>query len=367
MNRPLIIGIFGGIIVIVAIAMTFLIDSEPALSPDARAPAVATPTVPAVEPGTSASRPSGPSAPADVGQPRRPTFDVVRVNPRGDAVIAGRAAPYAEVTIREGKTKIGKVTADSRGEWVLVPKEPLAAGSRELSLSSRTGDGPVAESDKNVVLVVPERGKDIAGRPVDKPSGALAILVPRRGGGASTVLQKPASGAAKTTKTMESSKKSGQTPLSADGAKSKLALDTIDYDDAGRVALGGKAPEGAKVQVYLDNKLVGSATAGESGIWQVKPDKSVDVGLYTMRVDQVAKGGAVVARVETRFSRAAPLGDLPRDAVVFVQPGNSLWRIARRSYGRGLRYTVIFEANRDQIRNPSLIYPGQVFVLPSVN
>ena len=52
-------------------------------------------------------------------------------------------------------------------------------------------------------------------------------------------------------------------------------------------------------------------------------------------------------------------------SVIVVEPGNSLWRIARRTYGQGTRYTVIFEANRKQIENPDLIYPGQVFNLPS--
>ena len=75
----------------------------------------------------------------------------------------------------------------------------------------------------------------------------------------------------------------------------------------------------------------------------------------------------MLARIETKFSRAKPLGDLPRDAFVFVQPGNNLWRLARRSYGSGIRYSVIYEANREQIRDPSLIYPGQVFVVPRVN
>ena len=54
----------------------------------------------------------------------------------------------------------------------------------------------------------------------------------------------------------------------------------------------------------------------------------------------------------------------PADQAFIVQPGNSLWRIARRSYGAGLRYTVIYEANRSQIRRPDLIYPGQVFTIP---
>jgi len=52
---------------------------------------------------------------------------------------------------------------------------------------------------------------------------------------------------------------------------------------------------------------------------------------------------------------------------VRVQPGNSLWRIARRVYGRGTRYTVIYEANRKSIRDPDLIYPGQVFIVPPAN
>jgi nucleoid-associated protein YgaU len=50
-----------------------------------------------------------------------------------------------------------------------------------------------------------------------------------------------------------------------------------------------------------------------------------------------------------------------------VQPGNSLWRIARRTYGAGMRFTLLYEANKDQIRDPDLIYPGQLFVVPKTN
>ena len=44
--------------------------------------------------------------------------------------------------------------------------------------------------------------------------------------------------------------------------------------------------------------------------------------------------------------------------------GDNLWQISRVTYGHGIRYTVIYKANRDQIRDPDLIYPGQIFVLP---
>jgi nucleoid-associated protein YgaU len=53
--------------------------------------------------------------------------------------------------------------------------------------------------------------------------------------------------------------------------------------------------------------------------------------------------------------------------MVAIVPGNSLWRIAQQIYGEGLRYTVIYEANRTQIKDPNLIYPGQVFLLPKTN
>lgn len=56
---------------------------------------------------------------------------------------------------------------------------------------------------------------------------------------------------------------------------------------------------------------------------------------------------------------------VPEVNTAIVSRGDSLWRISRRIYGSGVRYTVIYEANEDQIRNRHLIYPGQVFVLPA--
>jgi len=48
-----------------------------------------------------------------------------------------------------------------------------------------------------------------------------------------------------------------------------------------------------------------------------------------------------------------------------VGRGDNLWRISKRVYGVGQRYTVIYDANQAQIRNPDRIYPGQIFVLPA--
>jgi hypothetical protein len=357
MNRPLIIGVIGGVIAVIAIAVTFMLDRSPATKDGAQTAGQAAPPAPS---GAPPAQPPALSAPATAEQPARPSFDVVRVNPQGDAVLAGRAAPNAEVTVRDGGKEVGKVRADARGEWVLVPKTPLAAGSRELELSAVSPDGGKSQSEKSVLLVVPERGKDVAGRDAETGSQPLALLVPKDGG-ASTVLQKP--GGAETGIV--------GTPMpGAPAAKPgdfALSLDAVDYDAQGRVTLSGKAPQGARVQAYIDNRLAGADAADARGVWQVAPDFTIEPGYYTLRVDQVDKAGKVLARVETRFARAPPLAELPGGVLVQIQPGNSLWRIARRSYGSGPRFTVIFEANREQIRDPNLIYPGQVFVLPRVN
>jgi nucleoid-associated protein YgaU len=271
---------------------------------------------------------------------------VVRVDPRGNAVVAGRAAPNAEVVVRADEREIGRVVADSRGEWVLLPAEPLPAGSLELTLDAKGADGVALSSKSSVVLVVPETGRDLAGRPAAAGQGALALRVPSGGGGPATVLQ---------------------TPAGEGGGKGKLALETADYDEAGKTTIGGHATPGAQVELYIDNRHAGSTRADAEGRWSVEPAQALPPGDYKLRADQVKSGGAVVARAETPFTRPAEVAGLPHGTVAFVQPGNSLWRIARRSYGLGTRYTVIYDANREQIRDPNLIYPGQVFLVPQVN
>ena len=89
-------------------------------------------------------------------------------------------------------------------------------------------------------------------------------------------------------------------------------------------------------------------------------------GVYKLRVDAIA-GGRVMARVEIPFSRAERFADMQGKLLVIVQPGNSLWRIARRTMGSGVKYAVIYDANRNQILDPNLIFPGQVFSLPQTN
>lgn len=292
----------------------------------------------------AAGQPEG-EAPAAAAEPEAPEFDIVRVSPTGEAVIAGRAAPGSEVTVMSGDTPIGSAVADERGDWVVLPDTKLPPGDHELTAIARLPDQAPMESADVVVVVVPEPQRDIAGASDSEAAGqALALAMPREGEGRTTVLQAPGA--------------------SEEGiGDNRLFLDSVDYGEKGDVSIGGRADPGAELQVYLDNRLLGSAEADTDGRWRITPQENVDKGLHELRVDQIGQDGTVVARVETPFQRME-LSDWPAQKVVIVQPGNSLWRLARRMYGQGVRYTVIYEANRSQIADPDLIYPGQVFVVP---
>ncbi|KAA5605283.1 LysM peptidoglycan-binding domain-containing protein [Roseospira marina] len=287
--------------------------------------------------------PSG--APAD---PDAPTFDVVHVEPGGHAVIAGRAAPGATVTILDSGAPLGAVTADGAGQWVFVPEAPLTPGDRELSLEARGGpSAQTAEAGRGasdvrrsatvVVLSVPAR---------DGSGPVVALEAPRLGGGTGRLLQGPA-------------------PNTAQGT---LQLGRVDYSRSGVLALSGTAAPGAVVQLYMDNAPVARVTADASGAWRARPDtRSLAEKVYTLRVDQIRPDGRVTARVELPFQHTDftfARGD-EGETLLVVQPGNNLWRVARTVYGQGTDYTVIYEANRSRIQDPDLIYPGQVFLIPT--
>jgi nucleoid-associated protein YgaU len=264
-----------------------------------------------------------------------PTFDIVRVDPRGTAVIAGRGAPGSRVALMAGEREVANATIDNAGEWVMIVDAPLPAGSVELSLIMVTPSGQEIRSDQVVVISVPET------------RDRTPLVVLGRPGEASRVLQSPFDGV----------------------ASGPLSLETVDYDESGSVIFSGRAEPGSRVRVLADGEVVGETTARQSGRWTVQADTSFAPGVYNLQIDQIDASGRVTAVIALPFERATAQAALAsREAGnVIVQPGNSLWRIARRLYGEGIQYTVIYEANRDQIRDPDLIYPGQVFQAPSEN
>lgn len=153
-------------------------------------------------------------------------------------------------------------------------------------------------------------------------------------------------------------------------ALDNIELDTISYSNAGDVQLAGRAQiESEVVRVYVNNRPIADLDVDEDGGWRGDLPQ-IDTGVYTLRVDELNDAGEVTSRVETPFKREDPEVLAANDDVtapaarVTVQAGNSLWAIARDRYGEGRLFVEVFEANKDRIRDPNLIFPGQVFELP---
>lgn len=335
-----------------------------ATAPQVSAPPPTTPapSQPAAEVAVKAPEPVAAPATPQPAQPAPasplPAFDTVRVEPNGEAVIAGRAEPGAEVVVRFNGEVVGQAVANAEGAFAIVPEKPLQKGTGALTLLM-SKNGAVTQSAESVVVAVTQTAPALVAK-ID-PAAPTQVT---------------------------------QVPAAAEGPPpATVQLNAVDYDAAGNIVFSGRAKPGATVRFYVDNSFAGDAAADASGRWQFKGSATMPPGEHTLRADQVDSSGKVTSRIELPFLReteeavaalkTAPVpapvaadaqpakpGTKIADAAVIVperlviQPGHNLWRLSRQIYGRGKLYTVIYEANRDQLRNPHRIYPGQILAAP---
>lgn len=301
-----------------------------------------------------------------------PEFDIVRIEPTGEAVVAGRAAPGTMVELLRNGEAHDHVLADQSGHFAMIPP-PLPRGTYDLTLRSRQQGGQEITSKQSVAVVLEPTN--------DRPM--VALLAPDK---PTVVLSQP----------------SAQAPV-ADTA----VIEAIDAEPGGKLHVSGRAQPGAAVRLYLNDTFIASATAGHDGRLAVTIKEGVAPGAYRVRLDELtSNSGKVRTRAEVPFNvpdttttaslQAAPPASAQAEATAAQQPrlaaadstvlpdkvspaavvvpkigtikvtrGDSLWRLSRRALGGGERYAVIYKANRQQIRNPNLIYPGQVLVVPA--
>ncbi len=371
----------------------------------------------AAETEEATGKPDAASAAASAaGGQKPPSLDVVRVEEDGSTVIAGRAGPAATVDIIMDGKVLAQVTADERGEWVFMPGKPLPPGAHQITARVTSG-GRVIASKQTVTMTVPERA---ASKPLvvvaeaDKPSRVLqkpeAPAAGEKGGDITEKLAALTEEAEKTAAGNASGEaaagqaaagKQEGAPKAAEkpAASTRLSLKTVDYDDNGDIFFTGQARAGHALRLYVDNRFLGETVPAADGNWTWKGKTDMPPGVHALRVDRIGPDGKVMERIELPFMRAgaekvARLRELEKEAGkaagggqtdtaeksaavdaaappanepparVIIQPGDNLWTIARNIYGKGVRYTVIYEANRKQIRDPNLIYPGQVFTTP---
>jgi nucleoid-associated protein YgaU len=384
-------------------------------APKPSPPDAATPQSSAALPQAATDQPSAAAA------SKPPEFDVVRVTPNGETVVAGRAPGGARVELLDQGRVIASDKVDRTGQFVLLPPA-LPGGDHLLALRVTPEGQPAVASSQSVAVAV---------RPGTAPVVTLA-----EPGKPSVVLATPAAPSAE-------QKRLAVPPTTPD---EQVTIRTAEVETGGRFFATGTAPPGATVRLYLNGSHVADAGATSDGKWSLTINKGLAGGRYALRADAVTGQGKVVARAEVPFdapvavaapsppvpraaasaqhgamppvgatppvaSRSAPepaapsasLGSpaspnadarapqaamapqppaapqpsgasaagadsanpvVPEIATATVSRGDSLWRISRLRFGKGVRYTVIYEANAGQIRNPDLIYPGQILVMP---
>ena len=367
----------------------------------------------AVDPAPGAARtadraPDGKPAEPDAAEV--PRFDIVRVEPNGDAVVAGRGAPDAVIEMLVDGKPVARATADANGQFALVPPA-LPAGSSALRLRMTTKDGRVADSRQSVAVdVAPGRDRQPLVALTAPDAATIVLSQPGAPGPAATGTQAKAAPAAP-----------------ADGKAPAAKIVSVDVQESGRLFVTATGIPGAKLRLYLNDTLIAPGSVGPDGRASFTIGRGVKPGQYQVRIDQIdPRTGKVSTRAEvplavpepTRVAAGEgagqdrpqgpsgrsvassamqgggrPQGDsagaadtpsaLSQDAAgarsptgagaVFVPEittakitrGDNLWRISQRTYGRGERYTVIYDANQGQIRDPDRIYPGQIFILPT--
>ena len=504
----------------------------------------------------------------------KPELDTVRVESDGQAIVAGRAKPGAEIALKLGEEVIGKGLANSEGAWVVVPDQPLPKGAHEITIEQQEANTAPVAAEQSIAVAVPEKPDQQAMVALTEPGAATKVLQAGGSQEQASLTETAQKGteqpkAAETVenqaaeKPAETAEPSGQQaepapettvakievpdpvapppemPAPAESALPKaegntaLGLDAVDYNDKGDIIFSGRAGPGTAVRLYVDNRAVGDAMVNDQGKWTFAGKDIIAPGTHNLRADQIDKGGKVIARVELPFLRenaeavaaltadaapekveaeppkagetqaeadqpaqataqsaseppqptaeppaettaaqpetttpqvtaeqsqtttaeptpkvaseeataaestpqiateqpttaaaeqpkiteAEPTPDAtakqpdagapkpsqvaeaeppppseqpaaadkkekvtttaaveqgakaidagkPHSGKIVIQPGNSLWKLSRVIYGRGLNFTVIYQANKDQIRNPNRIYPGQIFAIP---
>jgi len=404
---------FAGTALVVAVAVAGYIWSQDAgpVVPDTAKDTAAQPK-PAAQPSAqtatapqdtkaAATVPPAPQTPDPAASPATPSFDEVRREGDGMTVIAGRAAPGARVSVISNGAEVASAQADRSGKFATLAILPPDGSGKILSLSADAETGPVASVEEvilapitapavaQVALAEPadvsidttsettpdDTAPETASAPVGEPLGeAPDDSAPEMTEVAAVTPQPdPAPPAEDAPVALLKSDADGVEllPGTAPEVTDRIALDTITYSDEGEVRLAGRAQaQASSVRVYLDNRSVGALEVDPQGRWRGDIE-DIKTGIYTLRVDELDQGGDVISRVETPFKRESPEvlaratadNDGPIKAVT-VQEGATLWAIARERYGDPTLYVRVFAANRSSIRDPDLIYPGQVFDLP---
>lgn len=252
-----------------------------------------------------------------------PMFDIVRIEPSGNVVIAGRWMANRNISILIDSEVVATERTDANGEFVYSPTRAFEPGNYTISL---IGIDPEIKSEENVFIYISPRGY----------KNSVSLLMTKDG---STLLQAPT--------------------LLANG---DLLVSKIDYLDTGRIVVTGDALPRLRVSLSLNDKYLGFAKVSDHKHFGLGADVGqLKVGeKYTLTIRLHDGDGRTIAQVGHTFVMPEMTGD--DDTYYTVRQGDCLWIIARNFLRKGILFSII--AERNNIENPDLIFPKQILQIP---
>ena len=351
-------------------------------------------------------------------EPQLPGFDILRVEKDGSVVIAGHGPGESKVEILNGDPVIAWTESGKSGDFALVLDDPLAPGTHQLIIRATSKEGDVLLSAEAGIIHIPEEGTEevtvLVAEP-DEPSRILQEPDPVSEPEVESEPEVVSEPDAETVEIAEPEPVAETVPVLIEAAE-------VEKD---KIFIAGTGEAGAQVNLYLNDELLGTADVQTTGAFLFEGVRSLEKGRYAVRADMIEYGTSnVLARAEVSLlhepvvaepeivvaavepeepapetevvipavapaepepenetavaepeepepeseavaAATEPTPEIRTGASVIIRRGDSLWKVARRNYGAGIRYTTIFEANRDQVRDADLIYPGQVLKVPA--
>jgi nucleoid-associated protein YgaU len=264
-----------------------------------------------------------------------------------EALAAAEAAAAAKAEAEALAAAEAAAAAKAEAEALAAAEAAAAAKAEAEALAAAEAAAAMAAADPAADSLEPEVSRFAMSAPV--------IILPQEGADQAPVLLKAEPEGVVLLQPAQTEPTAG------------IVLDRITYSPEGDLMAAGRGQPGAIVRVYANAKFLEEIRCNEDGRWEARIGSDIATKAVLLRFDEVDDGGAVLSRLETPFeySPVATTQEL-RQRKIVVQKGDYLWKFAEQYYGEGWRYSVIFSANSALIRDPDLIYPGQIFSVPEL-
>ena len=315
-----------------------------------------------------------------------PNITLARIGADGSAVLAGLAAPASQIIVKENDVQLASGQADDNGEWVIILETNLSPGNHLLTIEMRTQSG-IVKRDQRAVLV------EIAKAEQDTPLVALVPVEEQKEGVAADqqadkaeveILSVPKSlsqntGAAETASGTSpqqppvvseirpvTADKQVQQPVEVAQIPAAIFINTLAWQSSTALRINGNAQSGERVTVRFAGLTSIADYNADTGRWSATLTLPQSLtGIVSMQAELMSDADDSIA--STQIDVDVSQLEIGRDGreMVVIKKGDMLWRIAYRTYGQGIRYLDIVKQNQSRISNPDIIFPTQIFILPS--